>query len=414
MASIWAARSGVRRVVACDSAAKLGAKILVAGGGRCNVTHEAVSEAAYSGSTPPAIRKVLRRFDVPQTREFFAAMGVELKAEDTGKLFPVTDDAHTVLNALMGEVRRVGVRLVHPARVAAITRIASGFEVAFESAPPLHAGKVILSTGGRSLPKSGSDGHGYAIAQSLGHSVTSRMYPALVPLTLPSNHAITSLSGLAVPMTLEVRSTAGKKLATFTNSTLCTHFGLSGPGPLDISRHLQHAQASDHGASLVMNVLPGHTPEELDSAFQKGGNLSVLTLVRRVKKSQITKPPENCAEGVELLGDLPERLIAALCTLSGIDPSTLCHSLTRDQRKAIVTSLTALVLPITGTRGYTYAEVTAGGVPLSELHLDTMQSRVCPGLHMCGEILDVDGQIGGYNFQWAWASGYLAGSAAAL
>jgi predicted Rossmann fold flavoprotein len=165
---------------------------------------------------------------------------------------------------------------------------------------------------------------------------------------------------------------------------------------------------------LVVNALPGHTSEELDSAFQKGGNLSVLTLVRRVKKAAVAKAPENCAEGVELAGDLPERLVATLCSISGTDPSTLCHSLTREQRKAIVTSLTALALPITGTRGYTYAEVTAGGVPLSELHLDTMQSRICPGLHFCGEILDVDGQIGGYNFQWAWASGFLAGSAAAL
>ena len=160
-------------------------------------------------------------------------------------------------------------------------------------------------------------------------------------------------------------------------------------------------------------MLPGHTAEELDVALQKGGGLSVLSLVRRVKKTPPLKAPENLAEGVELTGDLPDRLIATLCSASGVDVSLPCHALTREQRRAVVQTLTSLVLPVTGTRGYTYAEVTAGGVPLAEVQLDSMQSRLCPGLHFCGEILDVDGQIGGYNFQWAWASGFVAGNAAA-
>jgi len=180
MAAIWAARSGCRSVVALDGARKLGAKILVAGGGRCNVTHDLVDEAAFAGSSPPAIRKVLRRFDVTHTTAFFAELGVTLKREETGKLFPVTDDAHTVLDALLGAAAAARVSVQHPARVAAIVRQPAGYLLSGDWGA-LHADRVILATGGKSLPRSGSDGGGYQLAQSLGHTVT-RIWPGLVPL----------------------------------------------------------------------------------------------------------------------------------------------------------------------------------------------------------------------------------------
>lgn len=388
MAAIHAGRKHPpRQIVILDGAKKIGAKILVAGGGRCNVTHEVVAESAYAGSSRNAIKKVLRRFDVPQTVAFFRDFGVELKREDTGKLFPVTDDSHTILNALLTGVRQAGVTIQTSHRVETIEKQGDAFQIS-GAWGDLVAKRVILATGGKSLPKTGSDGHGYQLAKKLGHTLTPRLFPALVPLTLPRDHLICTLSGLTLPTTLELRAGTGKRLVSFTNSTLCTHFGLSGPSVLDISRYYLDAHASDPGAGLYLNWLPDMTPEAMDAALQALGRTTLLRY---------------------LTDHLPERLVRGLCALTGIEPGTPADRLTREQRKTLVNNLTQMPLPITGDRGFTYAEVTAGGIPLSELHLDTMQSRVCPGLYLCGEICDVDGRIGGFNFQWAWASGYIAG-----
>jgi predicted Rossmann fold flavoprotein len=398
-AAIWAGRTGqstsqTARIVALDGAKRLGAKILVAGGGRCNVTHHAVDETAYAGSSRNAIKNVLRRFDVPRTIAFFEELGVALKREDTGKLFPTTDDAHTILDALLRAAQEAGAELVYPWRVASITRDGDLFVIEQEQAGAepsvIRAKRIILAAGGKALPKSGSDGHGYEIAKSLGHAVT-RTFPGLVPLILSDDGNgkwIKELSGLTLPATIELWSGTGKKLTSFTNSTLCTHFGLSGPGVLDISRYYTDARHADSAARLTMNWLPGMAFDQAD-AWLAEANKS--TLLRRLSEK------------------LPERLARALCTSVGADPAAQIGNVKRDLRRELVRRAVATELPVAGDRGYTFAEVTAGGIPLSEIHLDTMESRICPGLHICGEICDVDGRIGGFNFQWAWASGYAAG-----
>jgi predicted Rossmann fold flavoprotein len=390
MAGIWAGRSGAGRVVLLDGARKLGAKILVAGGGRCNVTHHAVEARAYAGSSPNAIRNVLRRFDVPETVAFFRDLGVELKREETGKLFPTTDNARTVLDALLRANEDAGVEIRHPFRVATVERTGGGFRVAGDWGA-VEAGRVVLATGGKSLPKSGSDGHGYAIARSLGHTVTRRVFPALVPLTLPSDHWICGLSGITVPATLQLRSATGKKMMAFTDSTLLTHFGLSGPAVLDLSRYWLDARADDPGAHITANWLPGLTREDADHELQ-----ALDTTVLRWLRERV-----------------PDRLARALLDAAGISPATTGATLTKSDRRALAEIATQTPLPLTGDRGYRYAEVTAGGVPLAELDLSTMESRVTPGLYLCGEVCDVDGRIGGFNFQWAWASGAVAGQALA-
>jgi predicted Rossmann fold flavoprotein len=390
MAGIFAARADPRRsVMLLDGAKKLGAKILVAGGGRCNVTHDVVDETAYAGSSRNSIRKVLRRFDVPQTVAFFRELGVELKREETGKLFPVTDDAHTVLNAMLSAVTATGAKIRKLCRVDSIERNTDGFCLSGVWGT-LQAGKVILATGGKSLPKSGSDGGGYGLAQSLGHTLTPRITPALVPLTLSRDHWICALSGLTLNTTLELRSASNKRLVSFTNSMLCTHFGLSGPGVLDISRYYLDAHADDSATALYLNWLPELDAEQFDRQLQSTGKATLLRYL-----------VDSCG--------LPDRLARSLCAAAELDHQQIISALTRGQRRALVQTITACPLPITGNRGYTYAEVTAGGVPLSEIRLETMESRVCPGLYLCGEICDVDGRIGGYNFQWAWSSGYVAG-----
>lgn len=439
MTAIWAGRTNSSRsIVLLDGARGIGAKILVAGGGRCNVTHFEVDEQSYAGSTRPAIAKVLRRFGVPETIEFFRGLGVELKREATGKLFPVTDDAHTVLDALLCEVRRVGVRLRHPCRVTGVSPIPPGApqasladvntgEINMASRTVRDAGRarqercnaaeshlasasgaqgdrfvvhgdwgsmtcrtLVLATGGNALPKSGSDGAGYAFAVALGHTLTSRITPALVPLVLAPGHFLRDLPGVSFQATLEVRSSTGARLASFTNSTLCTHFGLSGPAVLDISRYYTEARAGDPQARLVINFMPGDDEASVDRLL-------------------LAQPMHSVTRA--LAGRLPERLLRAIAGEAGIESGAPVSTIRRERRRNLVRGLCSLDLPVTGDRGFTHAEVTAGGVPLSELRLDTMESRRRPGLHLVGEICDVDGRIGGFNFQWAWASGYVAGRA---
>ncbi len=393
---MWAARAGAR-VMALDSAAKLGAKVLVAGGGRCNVTHFHVDESAYAGSSPHAIKKVLRQFTVEDTVAFFRERGVELKREETGKLFPVSDDARDVLAALLGAAKDAGVEVVHPWRVMRVEKREDVFFIEREgpNAGVVESRRVILATGGKSLPKTGSDGHGYEIVRSLGHTITPHggVFPALVPLVLEKGHWLTSLAGITLDTTLELKSSSGKRLKAFTNSTLLTHVGLSGPGVLDMSRFFTAARREDAGTVLTISFTPGETAESLRSAFERHTQQSVLRFVSE--------------------RSLPERLARAVCAAAGVDAGATVRSLTREQRGALVQTMTALPLPIVGARGWLFAEVTAGGVPLSEVHLETMESRVCPGLHLCGEVLDVDGRIGGFNFQWAWSSGHVAGRGAA-
>jgi predicted flavoprotein YhiN len=424
-AALWAGRTHrPLRILALDGARILGAKILVAGGGRCNVTHDVVDEHQYAGSSPHAIKKLLRRFDVPETVAFFKELGVELKREETGKLFPVTDDARTVLDALLRAAKAAGVEIVHPWRVADIAQSAPDNTFLLTRAPtaptaqtepsdprtdtrtnPWHActhiraSRIILATGGQSLPKTGSDGAGFAFATALGHSLTPHIFPSLVPLTLPKDHWLCALSGITLPAALELRSATGKRLKRFVGSTLLAHFGLSGPAVLDISRYWTAARATDPDASLFLSFVPGLSALEADAALARRDPTTNITLLRWISEST----PDR----------LPERLARALCAAAHIDPTMLVRDLTKDARRALAHTLCDLRLPITGDRGWLFAEVTAGGVPLSELRLETMESRVCPGLHLCGEICDVDGRIGGYNFQWAWATGYTAGISAA-
>ena len=391
MAAIWAGRTAPGlRLVALDGAARLGAKILIAGGGRCNVTHDVVEADAFAGSTRPAIRKVLRRFDVPATVAFFRDLGVALKREPGGKLFPVSDRARTVLDALVGAARAAGAALRHPWRVEGVEPAGGGFRLS-GPAGTLAARRVVLATGGMSVPTTGSNGHGFEIARRLGHTVTP-LFPALVPLRLPAGHPLTALAGVSTEVLLGVESASGARLASLGGSLLCTHVGLSGPAVLDASRWWIGARLRDPGARLVVCWLPGETTESLDAWLRDLGAAS---------------------PGRRLQERLPQRLARALCQQAGVDPSAPGHTLTRERRRALATALGAMVLPVTGDRGFRHAEATAGGVPLGELRLETMESRLVPGLHCCGELCDVDGRIGGYNFQWAWASGYVAGVGAA-
>ncbi|KAA0214556.1 MAG: aminoacetone oxidase family FAD-binding enzyme [Leptolyngbya sp. PLA3] len=387
-------RHSTGRVVVLDAARTIGAKILVSGGGRCNVTHHDVDERQYAGGSRHTIRRVIQQFDVRRTVEFFGELGVKLKREETGKLFPVTDNARTVLGALLGEAHRVGVEIVHPWKVAGVARRDGDFVLHRADADERwHARRLVLATGGMALPKSGSDGSGYALARTLGHSMTPRVFPALVPLVVGAKSRwITGLAGISARVGVEVRSGTGKRIVRFEDDALCTHFGLSGPAIMNASRWLTEARHADRSAGLWIAWVPGLNFEQADE--------ELLALGARTP-------------GAWLRRRLPERLARAVCESAGVDPSSPGHRLTREARRVLAHALVEMPVDIAHDRGFVHAEATAGGVALSEVDPGSMQSRVCERLWLVGELLDVDGQIGGFNFQWAWSSGFVAGRALA-
>lgn len=370
--AIFAARTRPgRKIVLLDGAKKPGAKILVSGGGRCNVTNAVVTEKDFFGGSRNVIRRVLSALDLPRTTAFFREIGVALHEEPEGKLFPDTNQARTVLEALLRELARLGIALHAGCRVHAIE---PGFTVR-TSGGDFAAPRVVLATGGLSLPKTGSDGGGYELARRLGHTIVAPT-PALAPLLLEGEfHA--PLSGVSHEVEIRVD---GER---FRRPMLWTHFGASGPAAMDASRVWHRARLEGRDATMTADLTPG---ADLESALRPPGTVSG-----------------------RLSEFLPARVAAAVLERLGLG-GPLAH-FAREDRRRLVQSVSAWPLPVKDSRGYNFAEATAGGVPLSEIDPATLESRRCPGLSFAGEILDVDGRIGGFNFQWAWSSGKVAGTA---
>ena len=389
-------RNPLARVLLLDGARHPGAKILVSGGSRCNVTNTVVTEADFNGGRPGIIRSVLRALPVEATVAFFRRIGVPLHEEPGGKLFPDFERSRDVLDALLRETARVGAELRAGHRVIDVTRDGDLFRVV-TSQGEIVTRAVVLATGGLSLPKTGSDGWGYGIAQRFGHTIVPTT-PALVPLVLdeaPGRAVHQALSGVAQPVRLDVR-VDGAIATRIAGSLLWTHFGVSGPAVLDASRHWLRARLEGRTVEVTASLCPAETFESIERAFVSLARARPrLTLQTAVAE----RVPASVASAVLRAIDL-----GAGETLAG---------LTRDRRRALLHALLTWPLPIRDSRGYNYAEVTAGGVALPEIHAASMASRVCPGLYLVGEILDVDGRIGGFNFQWAWSSARAAGAALA-
>jgi predicted Rossmann fold flavoprotein len=376
-----------RRIVLLDGAVRLGAKILVSGGSRCNVTNVDVSASDYWGGNARVIEAVLKAFPSPAAVEWFASLGVPLHEEEDGKLFPDTNRSRTVLEALITECQRQGVVTEHPRRVNAIELAPGGFRLE-TTRGELSAGAVVLATGGLSLPKSGSNGDGLRFAQTLGHSIVPTT-PALVPLTLDGTFH-QPLSGVSHPAVLTVASD-GRRPVRLQGSLLWTHFGISGPVALNASRHWLRARLEGGRCRLLLSMLPGLDFDAADRLLRVHSQDAGTTAVRST-----------------LARALPASLVARLLETVGIDAQQTLSQLARDDRRRLAHALVEWELAASGTRGYAHAEVTAGGVSLDEVDRTTLASRRAEGLFLVGEVLDVDGRLGGFNFQWAWASAWVA------
>lgn len=378
-----------------DGAKKPGAKILVSGGGRCNVTNEKVTPTDFNGSSPAVVKRVLKSFDNRRTLAWMKDLGVALKLEETGKYFPVTDKARTVLDALQRRLQELGVTLRAGCRVSRVLPKEGKFTIQLADGESITSPRVILATGGLALPKSGSDGAGLQWMRDLGLKVNP-VTPALAPLVFregdEAGDALRALSGMTLPMRLTLHEPSGARITESVGSAVFTHFGLSGPAPMNLSRHFSQWVLTKGGANPVVKFSLPEFPT-LEEA-----NRWLMDKGKQAPKKQV----ETILEEL-----VPSRLASALGSIKG-----RIGDLTREERMILARRLSGLPLPVVGDRGYSFAESTAGGVDLSEINPSTMEVRAHPGLFLCGEILDVDGRIGGFNFQWAWSSGYLAGRGA--
>jgi predicted Rossmann fold flavoprotein len=392
--AIFAARAAPQLRVCClDGARHIGAKILVSGGSRCNVTNREVTERDFWGGSSRAVRNVLRAFPAERAAAFFETLGVALHEEEDGKLFPDSNRSRTVLDALLAEAARLGVGVEAGRRVTSLRKSDDGFELGIDGGPGLASRAVVIATGGRSLPKTGSDGFGYGLVRGLGHGYVETT-PALAPMVLRGDRHV-ALAGVSHPAALSLRVN-GRIATRLEGPLLWTHFGASGPVVLNVSRHWHRARLDGGEIELLVSVCPGETFESLEAWW--------LEQERARPRAQVS---------TVIATRLPAAIADAWIAAAGIPQDATMAHVNRHARRELVHALVETRLEVVDSRGYTYAEVTAGGIPLDEIDPATMQSRVCPGLYLVGEILDVDGRLGGFNFQWAWSSGWVAGHAIA-
>ena len=393
LAAIRAAECG-RRVLLLEKNRKPGVKILMSGGTRCNLTHATDEAGIVAAYGPPGrfLHSALAALSVQETIDLFEAEGVAVKVEETGKIFPVSNKALDVLEALLRRLRRSGATLALEQPVRELQPDPPGFALTTPSGV-VRAGRVVLTTGGQSYPGSGTTGDGYAFARRLGHTIVPPR-PALVPVAIDAPWA-TELRGVTLP-DVGVRIMEGTTvLQSGRGSLLFAHFGLSGPVVLDLSRVVS-GHPEPKSLALEIDLLPGWKEHDLDEW------LRVETAASGKKQLAAV-----------LSAHLPRRLCDAVLPQAGLPVERRAAALSRADRGRLASCLKRLRLPITGTLGFGKAEVTAGGVALTEVDSRTMRSKLVPDLFIAGELLDLDGPIGGYNFQAAWSTGWLAGGAAA-
>lgn len=386
-AAVWAARMG-RSVLVFERNERLGRKLRITGKGRCNVTNNSPTEEHMRNIpvNPRFLYSAFSMFSAEDTMSFFEELGVPLKTERGNRVFPVSDRADDIADALGREMKRLGVKVVHKrvSRLIIEDGVCCGVRAGGEE---YRSGAVLIACGGKSYPKTGSDGDGYTLAESAGHTVTE-LKPSLVPLTSPDKFCA-ELMGLSlrnVTLTLYDRE---KPIFSEMGEMLFTHFGLSGPLVLSASSHIRDMQPDRYRA--VIDMKPALTPEQLDARIQRdfAENLN-----------------RDFVNGIRKL--LPAKLIPVAVRLSGIPAEQKVNGITRDQRKKFGELLKAFPVRISGFRPIDEAIITSGGVSVKEIDPRTMGSKLMPGLFFAGEVMDVDAYTGGFNLQIAFSTAYTA------
>ena len=406
-----------KSIAILDRTFALGRKILVCGAGRCNITNIHLNESIhdhYYGANDNFIKSIFDQFGFEEIVSFFEDLGVGLYVErktDIGKMFPITNQAHTITNMLLDEIERAEIEVFLNTEVQGInanirndrkvknsgkqrftilTREIDRQENTLQELE-FSCRHLIFSAGGKTYPALGANGSGYALARDLGHSLVQPV-PAALPLEA-KNPLSQKLQG--VRMEMETTSViAGEKIKTRTDDVMLTKYGLSGPAILNISRELSlhFNREKKDSASVILNFLPGH---DTNSA---GDMLA----------GRWAKRPTQTLEK-SLYGLFPNKFVPAFLEIVGIDGSQEVKDISPQVAQALAEGLTTYEIQVTGTRGWNEAEFTAGGVTADEIKESSMESKLLPGLYFAGEIVDVDGDVGGFNLSWSWASGWVSG-----
>ncbi|MBA3658441.1 MAG: aminoacetone oxidase family FAD-binding enzyme [Gemmatimonadales bacterium] len=388
MAAIFAARSGAE-VLLLERTRDGGRKILISGGGRCNILPSRLDERRFvTDSSANTLRKIVRSWPLAEQIAFFEReLGMALVEEaDTAKLFPATNRARDVRDGLLALAARGGARFRPDTLVTNVVPDPRGWRIELDGAAPFTVDAVILATGGLSVPSTGSDGRGLTIAAGLGHTMHDT-YAALTPVTgSPAVYA--ALSGVSLPVSITARD--GERTVTSDGGFLFTHRGYSGPCVLDVSHVVVRSRVLGGAARLSVR----------------------WTASDEADWERTLRPDGTRTVGGVLRAALPARLADTLAGLAEVPPARSLAQLRRDERRRLVGVLVRGDLPWSGDEGYRKAEVTGGGVSLAEVDPATLESRRHSGLYLVGELLDAFGPIGGYNFLWAWVTGRAAGLAA--
>ncbi|MEG2893109.1 MAG: NAD(P)/FAD-dependent oxidoreductase [Clostridium sp.] len=386
-AAIYAARFGAE-VLLFEQLDRVGKKILATGNGRCNITNINIDITRYHGSAPKFALSALKEFSSKKTIEFFEELGVYSKVEDLGKVFPYSDQASSILDVLRHELDYLNIKERVNSKVEKVQSKGNGFKIITEEGA-YTVDRVILCTGGKSCQKLGSTGIGYKIAKELGHTIVEP-FPALVQLKL-DNKNLKSIKGVKFQGRASVFS-GDKKINSYDGEILYTEYGISGPPILNLSREAMKVLNEDKPCNIFVDMF-----REIDY------NQLLNILQNRIKTSH------NKSIEFSLVGLINKKLIPVILKEAGIEginrPS---KELSNQQIKDICSILKEWKFNVTGTTGWEFSQVTAGGVNVKDINPKTMESKIVNGLYFAGEVVDIDGDCGGFNLQWAWSSAYVA------
>jgi len=395
MAAVAAGSSG-KKVLLLEKMRGAGRKLLLTGNGRCNLTHTG-DAAAFIRSyfrTGDFLRNAFSQFCNDDLIGYVESRGVKLQEEEGGKIYPASGRAGELLDTLLADAVEHGVELKTDAEIAdIIVEGGAACGVVTAAGEKITAGSVVLATGGKSYPKTGSTGTGFEIARRAGHTVTA-LRPALVPL-LADEPALRPLAGVSLRDVGVAVMTGRQEKSSDTGDLLFTHEGLSGPAVLNLSGDVFDGLAAGNEVFVSVNFKPGYRPEQYENF---------------IKHEVFANPSKKVKNSIKSL--LPEKCADVIIRACGIDSEKAGNQLTREERRRLAGGLAAFRIRISGTKGFEEAMVTRGGVPVGEVNPRTMESKMVRKLFFAGEILDIDGRTGGYNLQAAFSTGYVAGFSA--
>ena len=389
MAAITARKSG-KEVVILERKDRILKKVLITGNGRCNITNVNADISNYFGKNISSVENILNSFNPQDTMDFFNGLGIICNEENRGKVYPLSGQASSVVDALRFEAERLGVRIETEFYVRKIEKEGFKFKIYSEDRKKIEAGRVIIAAGGQSYPELGSNGSGFELAKELGHSVT-RLSPSIVQLKT-EKHQVKGLQGIKTDVAVTAYGD-NKKICTYDGELLFTDYGISGNVVFNISF-----------------VMPLYKNVEFEIDFMEKFDYNELyEILKERKKIMSHLTMENYFNGM-----INKKLGQFLSKVSGIEKlSKPVKDLNDSDIRKLCTVLKKYRVKILETTGFKNAQVTAGGVLLDEVNIETLESKIVKGLYFSGEVLDVYGECGGFNLQWAWASGHIAGENAA-